>query len=167
MSCDVSRLRYRGGSVLVPALPICLASRFTYLVISCCLLGSSALPHPSSHPSSRAILLACRHASRFTARPASRFSSRSSPRSPLGDAIAALPDRSPCCSACGHRLPRHACRGTGSGAGRVAFLVIVCPPCRRCLLWMASRLRAFPRCGLLARFRAAVCVGNVMAKLYI
>lgn len=45
MSCDVSRLRYRGGSVLVPALPICPASRFPHLVISCCLLG---LPMPST-----------------------------------------------------------------------------------------------------------------------
>ena len=37
------------------------------------------------------------------------------------------------------------------GAGRDGFasLAIACPPCRRCLSRVASRLRVFPRCGLL------------------
>lgn len=140
MSCDVSRLRYRGGSVLVPALPICPASRFPHLVISCCLLGlpmssplcrliacvpsSSRAVVPSSHPSSRAILLACRHASRFTARPASRFSSRSSPPVlPWVMSSPSCPITPPCRSACGHRSPRPACRlGWGrDGTGRLSL----------------------------------------------
>ena len=89
--------------------------------------------------------LSC-HLGQFCLRPASRLASRSVLP---WDVIAVLPDRSPCRSACSHRSPRPACRLAGSGAGRVAFLAIACPPCRRCLLWMASRLRAFPRCGLL------------------
>lgn len=51
----------------------------------CCLLGSSALPHPSSRSSSRAICLLA------ALRPASP--SRSSPRSPLVDVITVLSDR--------------------------------------------------------------------------
>lgn len=142
-----------------------------------CLLVSSALPHSSSHPSSRVIcLLAAR---RPAPRPASRFDSRlvlrpvsrpvdrlaRSVRSPLGDAVAVMPDRSPCRSACGHRSPRPACRLAGSGTGRGASLAIDCLPCRCCLPWMASRLRAFPRCGLpcllVCRHLCLYCDGEI------
>lgn len=166
MSCDVSRLRYRGGSVLVPALPICHASRFPHLVISCCLLGlpmssplccliacvpsSSRAVVPSSHPSSLAILLACRHASRFTARLSPRLSSR--PSSRFSPRLASRPARSPprAVRLCGYRSPRSACRlgwerdGTGSSLSPspVRLTAAACPG-------MAYCLRAFPRCGLL------------------
>lgn len=76
----------------------------------CCLLDSSALPHPSSLFSSRAILLACRLSLRHASRPASRFSSRLSSRSPLVMSSPSCPIALPCRSACGHRSPRPACR---------------------------------------------------------
>lgn len=117
----------------MPAFPICPASRFPHLVISCCLLGlpmpsplcrliacipsSSRAAVPSSHPSSRAISSvisgnsACvpplRPASRLVLRPASRLASRSVLP---WDVIAVLPDRFSWRSACRHRSPRPACR---------------------------------------------------------
>lgn len=105
-----SRLAASPASLVdvLPALPSLIA----------CVPSSSRSVVPSSHPSSRAILLACRHASRFTARPASRFSSRLSSRSPLVMSSPSCPIAPPCRSACGHRSPRPACRLAGSGTGR-------------------------------------------------
>lgn len=58
----------------------------------------------------------------------------------------------PCRSACGHRSPRSTCRMAGSGTGRVAALVIACPPCRRCLSWdgVSSACVSSLRAALLA-----------------
>lgn len=108
-------LAWLGGSVSLSSLSLVISGN----LLACC---------PTSRPASR-------FSPRFPARLASRRSSRCSSRSPLGDVIAALPNRSPCRSACGHQSPRHACRGTGSRTGRGAYLAIDCPPCRRCLLW--------------------------------
>lgn len=84
---------------------------------------------------------------RSASRPASRLASRLSARSLLCDVIAALPDRSPCRSACGHRSPRPSCRTTGSGTGSLSRHRL--PALSPLLAWRVSRLRAFPRCGLL------------------
>ena len=188
MSCDVSRLRYRGGSVLVPALPICPASRFPHLVISCCLLGlpmsfplcrliacvpsSSRAVVPSSHPSSRAILLACRPASRlasrFAARLSFRLSSRSSPRSPLGNVIAALPDRSPMPFGLRSSIAPP-CLSVRLGAGRDGSSFSPSPArlaAVACSGWRLACVR-FLVAVCSACFGAAVCVCIVMAKLYI
>lgn len=124
-----------------------------------------------SHPSFRAICL--RLALRSVLRPALRLAFLSSVRPvlPRDDVIDALPDRSPCCSACGHQSPRPACRGAGGGTGR-AFLVIACPPCRRCLLALGVwRLRLFRlrRSALLARsagrFVSVICWRNYIYDL--
>lgn len=116
MSCDVSRLRYRGGSFsclpcrfappVVPppshrrfAVSSIVPSSYSLGRLLACLVGAALLRRPSPHPSSRAIcLLAARRlrpAFRSTSRPASRFPSRLSSRSPLDDVIADLPYRSP------------------------------------------------------------------------
>lgn len=120
------------------------------LALLCCLLGSAALSHLSSLLSSRTICLlaALRPVSRFASRPVSRFA-RSS-RSPLGDAVAALSDRSlvPFGLRSSIAPPFLSVGWERDGTGRGASLAIVCSLCRRCLPWMAYHLRAFPRCGL-------------------
>lgn len=114
--------------------------------------------------SSLAMLLAYRPAFR----PAARLSLVRSSRSPLGDVIDALPDRSPCRSACGHQSPRSACRMAVSGTRRGAFIVIVRPPCRCCLLALAwERLRLFRLRRSACSVGGSVCAGIVVAKLYI
>lgn len=200
MSCDVSRLRYRGDSVLVPVLPICPASRppSRHLMLlawladirPACRLAcrpvviSSAFRHlvssivpssnslgrllaylvPLSHPSSLTICLLAALC------PALRLASRlvRSSRFPWEDVIDALPDRSPCRSVCGHQSPRPACRMAGSGTERGAFIVIVRPPCRCCLLALAwERLRLFRLRRSACSVGGSICAGIVVAKLYI
>lgn len=130
MSCDVSRLRYRGGSVLVPALPICPAfvPSSSRAVVSfpvsprhaaCLARRLCPLGHLSRHLGQFACLPLCvPPCVPFLATPlVSLLVSLLVPFSP-GMSSPPYPDRSPCCSACGHRSPRHACRGTGSGTGR-------------------------------------------------
>ena len=133
----------------------------------CCLLGSSALPPPSSLLSSRAICLlaALRPALRPVSRPVSRLASRPvlswvmpSPSCPIAPravrlAVIARPallvgwlgagrDGSPL-SPSPVRLAAATCPGWRLAC--VRFLVAICSACSG----------------------AAVCVGNVMAKLYI
>ena len=110
-------------------------------------------------------LLACRS----SLRPAFRHASRPSSRSLLDDVIDSLLNRSTCRSACGHQSPRPACRVAGSGTGRGAYLVIVRPPCRRCLLTRAWDVCVCSDCGDLLAYSVggSICVGSVLAKLYI
>ena len=132
-----------------------------HLVISCCLLG---LPMPStlcrlSSPASRHhLVLSSRHLVRhlwqfacvllcvppcvpFLATPlvsllVSLFVSPLVSFSP-GDVIAVLPDRPPLVPFGFAVIARPAMLVDWLGAGRdgIASLAIVCPPCRRCLLW--------------------------------
>lgn len=106
-------------------------------------------------------LLACRSAfrpaSRFSLRRSSRFSFRFSSR-PSTRSLGRM--SSPPCPIAPRvvRLavinrPAMLVEGRGAGRDGIAYLAITCPPCRRCLPRMASRLRAFPRLrsALLAR----------------
>ena len=193
MSCDVSRLRYRGGSVLVPALPICPASRFPHLVISCCLLGLP-MPYPlcrliacvpsSSRAVSPAPLLAWlvaiprRHLIRhlwqsaclppcvpFLA-PAFRLAPRpvlpwvmSSPSCPIA-LRAVLGLRSSIAPPCLSVRLGAGRDGSSLSPSPARLAAAACPGWRlACVRFLVA---ACPACS-----GAAVCVGNVMAKLYI
>ena len=112
VACFASRSRHLISCVPFPVSPCsvaCLARRLylTSLIISSVISGNSACLPPCVPPcvpfygSPCVSFLASRSVSRLV---------RSS-RSPLGDAIAALPDRSTCRSpARSHRSPRPACR---------------------------------------------------------
>lgn len=54
----------------------------------------------------------------------------------------------------------------GAGRDGASSLAIDCPSCRRCLPWVASRLRAFPRCDLLCllacRHLCLYCDGEIV-----
>lgn len=141
MSCDVFRLRYRGGSFS------CLPCRF----------APSLVPHPhhlvlvpvialSSH--FPGWLLTCRPASRRPSRPASRFPSRlfgpfsrwSLPTCPI------VPRACPCLRLSIAPL----CLSHGwERDGAVSLSRHRLPALSPLLAWRVSRLRAFPRCGLL------------------
>lgn len=136
-----------------------------------CLLGSSVLliHHLIRHlirisDNLLASRLASRPASRFSFRPSSRFSSRS----PLGDVIAVLLDRSPCRSACSHRSPRPDCRlgwerdGTGLSRHRLFALLALLTCSER---GASASVPIAAVCS--ACLGAAICVCIVLAKLYI
>lgn len=117
-------------------------------------------------------LLACRPASRLASRPASRFSprlsSRPSSRSPLGDVIAALPNRSPCRSALRSSIAQPCLSdgwerdGTGSPSSSsfVRLAAVACSGgCLGCVRFLITVCSAC--------LGAAICVCIVLAKLYI
>lgn len=128
-----------------PALLLGLARRLCPSVISLVISGNSAcLPPLVSSPVS----------------PLDPF--------PLGDAVAALPNRPRAVRLAVIDRPALLVGWLGAGRDGIASLAIACPPCRRCLLWdgvSPACVSSFAVCSACSCAAIYVCI--VMAKLYI
>lgn len=135
---------------------------------ACCLLGSRRCRLVSVISSSRAICLlaARRSVLRSVLRPALRFAPRLASRPVLPWMMSSPPCPIAPCVVRFAVISRPALLVGWLGAGRDTFLVIACPPCRRCLPRRASRLRAFSSlrlvCLLAYRRLCRYCGGEIV-----